>query len=170
MAFTVHDVRDLTHFLTLHPEWLAEVRRLVLTDELLTLPALVRELTQAQTRAEERLMRLETTVAELAQAQKRTEERVERLAATVQELAQAQQRVEQQLTELAAAQRRTEQSVLTLADTQKRMENTLSRLVGDNLERRYRERAGTPLGVSASGSSPSRSYRRMICARRWKRA
>ena len=28
MAFTVNDVRDLTQVLTLHPEWLGEVRRL----------------------------------------------------------------------------------------------------------------------------------------------
>jgi hypothetical protein len=83
MAFTVNDVRDLTQFLTLHPEWLGEVRRIVLTDELLSLPAIARELAQAQVRTEQR-------VEELAQAQARTEARLEALTARLEVLSQIQ--------------------------------------------------------------------------------
>lgn len=43
MAFTVEEFRDLLRILEERPEWRAELRRLVLTDELLTLPELVRE-------------------------------------------------------------------------------------------------------------------------------
>ena len=38
MAFTVRDFRDLVELLEQHPEWRAELRRLVLTEELLALP------------------------------------------------------------------------------------------------------------------------------------
>ena len=80
----------------------AQLRAVLLGDELLELPGLVRridtileELAQAQARTEERL-------EELAQAQARTEERLE-------ELAQAQARTEERLEELAHAQARTEE-------------------------------------------------------------
>ena len=42
MAFTVRDFTDLVRLLNEHPEWQSELRRIVLTDELLTLPDLVR--------------------------------------------------------------------------------------------------------------------------------
>ncbi len=125
------------------------------------LQATVRELAESHHRAEQRLDRLETTVAELAEAQKRTEQRVEELAeaqrrteerldrleAVVAELAEAQKRTEQRLAALAEAQRRTEQRLEELVVTVNRlamrveaMAPRLDGLIGDNLERRYRER------------------------------
>ncbi|MDW8269692.1 MAG: hypothetical protein RMN24_11055, partial [Anaerolineae bacterium] len=68
----------------------------------------------------------------------RTEQRVE-------ELAEAQRRTEQRVEELAEAQRRTEQRMEELAEAQRRSEERIGRLVGDNIERRYRERAATYL-------------------------
>jgi hypothetical protein len=47
MPFTVQDFPDLLRLLEQHPEWQAEMRRHVLTEELLELPALVRRLTEA---------------------------------------------------------------------------------------------------------------------------
>jgi len=55
MSFTVTDFHDLTRLLYEHPDWRAEMRRLVLSDEILELPALVRQLAEAQSRSEERL-------------------------------------------------------------------------------------------------------------------
>ena len=46
MAFGVQEFHDLVHLLEQHPEWRAELRRLVLTQELLDLPAIVRELAE----------------------------------------------------------------------------------------------------------------------------
>ncbi|WP_169238011.1 hypothetical protein [Candidatus Roseilinea sp. NK_OTU-006] len=88
MAFTINDLQDLTRLLATRPEWLSEVRRLVLTEELLSLPDIVRS---------------------LAEAQRRTEQRLE-------ELAEAQRRTEQRLEELAEAQRRTEETVRRLVN------------------------------------------------------
>ena len=52
MTFTVSDYADLVRLLNEHPEWRAELRRLLLSDELLTLPDLVRELADAQRQIE----------------------------------------------------------------------------------------------------------------------
>ncbi|MCX8061565.1 MAG: hypothetical protein N3D16_03175 [Anaerolineales bacterium] len=73
MTFDVQEYRQFVELVYKHPEWRAELRRLVLTEELLTLPDVVRELAEAQKRTEQR-------VEELAEAQKRTEQRVEELA------------------------------------------------------------------------------------------
>lgn len=134
MAFTVKDFADLRRLLVEHPEWREELRQLVLSDELLTLPELVRKLAEAQTRTEQRL-------EELAQAQARTEQRLERLEAAVQELVEAQTRTEQRLKrlevtvqELAEAQTRTEQTMNLIATRQ-------NQLRGDMLAMSYADRA-----------------------------
>ncbi|MBI3913916.1 MAG: hypothetical protein HY327_06990 [Chloroflexi bacterium] len=138
VAFSVQDYYDLTRLLAEHPEWRAQLRQLVLTDELLTLPALVRELAEAQTRAEERLVGVE--------------ERLARLETAVAELVEAQKRTELQLTELAVAQKRTEQALAALTDAQKRTGDIVDQLLGRDLERKYgtspwdRERAGAYFG------------------------
>jgi hypothetical protein len=72
MAFTVQDFHDLIGILEQHPEWRTEIRRLVLTEELLSLPQIVHDLAEAQQRTEQR-------VGELAEAQRRTEQRIGRL-------------------------------------------------------------------------------------------
>ncbi len=122
-ALVFRTFHDLVQALHEHPEWREELRRLVLTEELLSLPQWVRELAEAQQRTEQR-------VEELVEAQKRTEERLEQLtsrfdqltarfdqltarfdqltvrfdqlAARVEQLAEAQQRTEEQLQQLTA--------------------------------------------------------------------
>jgi len=142
MAFTIKDYMDLVKLLVEHPEWRSELRSLVLSEELLNLPEIVRQLVDAQRRGEERLTRLEETVTALAEAQRRTEERLSRLEETVAALAEAQRRTEERLsrleetvTALAEAQRRTEkrldrleETVTALAEAQRRTEKRLDRL------------------------------------------
>jgi len=113
----------------------------------------VEELAEAQRRTEQRVeelteaqRRTERRVEELAEAQKRTERRVE-------ELTEAQRRTEQRVEELAEAQRRTEEAVRQLLEFQARAEKTLARLetrqnemLGEQLERRYRDRAYSYFG------------------------
>ena len=79
MAFTVQEFRDLVQILEQHPEWRAELRRLVLTEELLTLPQIVRELVEAQHRTEERVNQLIQQVERLVEVQLRMVTDVERL-------------------------------------------------------------------------------------------
>ena len=77
MPFTVENFRDLVRILEAHPEWRAELRRLVLTDELLSLPEQLarrqvetergfQQLAEAQRRTEDRLIRLEEAVIQQA--------------------------------------------------------------------------------------------------------
>ena len=87
MAFTVRDFHSLVRILEQRPEWRAELRRLVLSEDLLALPEVVR--------------RLSEKVEELAEAQRRTEERLTSLAGKVEELAEAQGRTEDELGRLA---------------------------------------------------------------------
>lgn len=113
MAFTVSDFRELLQLLEQQPAWRAELRRWVLTEEVLALPQTVHELAEAQRRTEERLGQLAGHMDALTQ-------RVEQLAVRMEELIQ---RMEQ------------------LAETQLQMGSDLERLKGSDLERRYRERA-----------------------------
>src|SRR5262244_2320539 len=92
----IKDFQDVVRLLEEHPEWRAELRRLLLTDNLLALPEQVAALVEAQTRTEAR-------VAELAEAQRRTESQVATLISRVDELAAAQTRTEQQVAALVLA-------------------------------------------------------------------
>jgi hypothetical protein len=101
MAFTVEDFRGLMRLLEQHPEWREELRRQVLTEELLALPEIVRDLAAAQTRTEARLDQLAERVDQLAERLDQLAGRVDQLAGRIDELAQAQARTEQALTQLA---------------------------------------------------------------------
>jgi len=65
MAFTVRDFHDMIRILEERPEWRDELRRLILSDELLELPAIVQRLAEAQSESEERIKELIAQVREL---------------------------------------------------------------------------------------------------------
>ncbi len=97
MAFAVESFRELISLLEQRPEWRAELRRLLLTEELLSLPELmrglaaeVRALAEAQRRhyeefcayreeTDRRFRELTEAQRALAEAQRRTEEEIARL-------------------------------------------------------------------------------------------
>jgi hypothetical protein len=126
---------QILELLRTDPEFREEVRRLVLTDELLALPskfdqlvAVVRELAEIQRQQSEQIRslmeaqkRTEEQVRVLAEAQRRTEEQLQRQAEQIQALAEAQRRTEEQL------QRQAEQ-VRALTETQRRTEEQLQAL------------------------------------------
>jgi hypothetical protein len=133
MPFTVNEFEDLIRILEAQPEWRARLRALVLTDELLALPEMVRELVAAQQRTEAAVaelvvaqQRTEATVAELAAAQQRTEARVDRLDQVFAQLVEAQQRTEAHLAQLA---------------------KDVGKLRGDGVENRYRLHATAYFGT-----------------------
>ena len=136
MPLAAGDYWELSRLLEENPELRADLRRLVLTQDLLDLPGIVRELAEAQRRTEER-------VGDLAEAQRRTEERVGRLEEAITGLAEAQRRTEERVGRLeeamgglAEAQRRTEERVgrleeamVRLEDAQRRTEEQMTRLI-----------------------------------------
>jgi hypothetical protein len=155
MPFNVEEFRDLVRILEERPEWRAELRRLVLTDEILALPALVRDLIEAQRRTEgqvavlaeaqhrtegqvavliEAQRRTEGQVAVLIEVQRGTEARVSTLEDRIAALVEAQHRTEQQIAALVEAQRRAEQRIGTLT-------NDMADVKGVVLELRYQHRA-----------------------------
>mgnify|MGYP000128211724 CR=1 FL=1 len=166
MAQAIRDFHDLVRILEEHPQWRAELRRLVLSEELLRLPEelasfraeserrfarLEEELASFRAESESRFARLGEALAalterveELAQAQLRTEERLEALTARVDELAQAQRRTEERLEALTAR-------VDRLAQVQERMLVDLGRLKGRDKEREFREKAPAYFGRHLAG-------------------
>src|SRR5579883_3058336 len=72
MPFTVRDFHSLVRGLERNPEWKAELRRLLLSEDVLSLPEIVRQAADQ--------------VRQLAEAQRRTEEQVGRLAREVGDL------------------------------------------------------------------------------------
>jgi hypothetical protein len=148
---------QILELLRTDPEFREEVRRLVLTEELLALPskfdqlvAVVRELAEIQRQQGEQICslmeaqkRTEEQVRVLAEAQRRTEEQLQRQAEQIQALTEAQRRTEEQLQRqaeqfhaLTEAQRRTEerlqaltQQVSALVAAHARMEEALQWLI-----------------------------------------
>lgn len=94
--------------------------RLLLSDDVLALPEIVRDLAEAQRRTEERL-------GALAEAQQHTEDRLEALA-------EAQRRTEERLERL-------EMVVHDLVEVQRKTVDTVGSLKGRVLEITYREKA-----------------------------
>lgn len=90
MAFAVEDFQDLLRLLDEHPQWQAELRRRLLTDELLELPALFRQLTERVDALAERMNQLAERMDQLAG-------RMDALTARVEQLAEAQVRTEQRI-------------------------------------------------------------------------
>ena len=127
MAFTVGDFQDLVRLLDQHPEWRAELRRLVLTEELLELPAVVRRLAESVERLAESVGHLDERVGHL-------DERVGRLDERVGGLDERVARLETAIAALAEAQARAEQRL-------NRAEVHIGDLRGWQFESRYRERA-----------------------------
>ncbi|MBI3973984.1 MAG: hypothetical protein HY332_22120 [Chloroflexi bacterium] len=134
MAFTVSDFHDLLRLLEEHPEWRAELRRHVLPDQLLELPALVRQLVEAQARTDAR-------IEQLVEAQARTDARIEQL---VEQMVALTARVDQltarvdQLTEQVQA---LTGEVRLLRKDVDELRIDVGQLKGSDLEQRYRTRA-----------------------------
>jgi DNA repair exonuclease SbcCD ATPase subunit len=149
MVFQREDYNQFIGLLQKNPDWIPELRNLLLSQDFLALPEIVRTLVetqqktelaiqnliqaqertesrlerleQAQERTESRLNHLEAVVERLAQAQERTEARLNHLEAIVERLAQAQERTEARLNHLEAIVER-------LAQAQERTEARLDHL------------------------------------------
>ncbi|GIX49765.1 MAG: hypothetical protein KatS3mg131_3976 [Candidatus Tectimicrobiota bacterium] len=118
MPFTDEDFQELIRLIETHPEWRAELRRLLLTDELLALPGQLAALRQeTEERFQQLLTALEQLVAQmtsLAEAQRETESRLAALTARVEALAARLEALAARVEELAEAQRETESRLAAL--------------------------------------------------------
>lgn len=135
MPFTVEEFSDFTRILQERPEWREELRRLLLTDALLSLPEQVAQL-RADT--ERRFQALGAQVAGLAAAQQRTDRQVATLTTQVATLTTQVETLTTEIKELAAAQRRLQESVVSLVEITHRLADDVGMLKGYGLENLYR--------------------------------
>ena len=119
MPFTVEDFHDLVRLLEERPEWRAEMRRLVLSDEYLAVPEQIAEFRRD---AEQRFREIDEHIAEVraevAELRRDTESHFVRV-------------------DLQLGQLQTDM---------KAVKDDVAQLKGENLERRYRERARAYFG------------------------
>lgn len=113
----ITDFHDVVRLLKQHPEWRAELRRLILTEELLALPDQLAELARQVTRLTEAQARVEERLVQIEERQARTEER--------------QARTEEW-------QARTETRLDSLTEVVKRLSDDVGTLKGKGLETHYR--------------------------------
>jgi len=123
MPFTVDDFHDFIRLIETRPEWRTELRRLVLTNELLAVPE---QLAELRARSEQQFIAL-------AEAQQRTEARLTALA-------EAQQRTETQVATLTTQLTTLTVQVTALTRTVQTLVDDVGELKGQNLEAVYRSK------------------------------
>ncbi len=121
MDFDEKAFLDLLRLLQEKPELREALRQVLLSEELLNLPAQFQQLLESHLRLEAQVQHLVELVGTLVDAQHNTELQVSHLA-------EAQARTEQRVAELAEAQARTEQRVAELAEAQARTEQRVEKL------------------------------------------
>jgi hypothetical protein len=160
MPFELRDFQDLIRLLREHPDWREELRALLLTQELLTLPVLVRELAETVAHLANRMDQLTQTVAHLAEEQQRLAEGLRQLTEEQQRLTEGQRQLTEGLQQLTGEQHRLtdglrqlteEQQRLTegqrqLTGGQQRLEVQMGEVRGWTLEQRYRNNAAAYFG------------------------
>jgi hypothetical protein len=135
MPFAVEDFRDLIRLLEEHPEWRVDLRRFVLTEELLSVPEQLvalradtersfQRVAEAQARTDEHLTRLST--------------RVEKLTERVEGLTEAQARTDAQLAVLSKRMEEMTEQMGKLMRTVGVIIDDVGELKGRNLEADYR--------------------------------
>ncbi|WP_352428148.1 hypothetical protein [Thermoflexus sp.] len=119
------DFQEFLRQVAQRPDWQAELRRWVLTQELEGLPQRMQEATG---RLAEEQRRLEETIARLAAAQAQTQVQVAQLGGVIQHLAEAQVRTQETVQRLIEAQAQFEQRLTRLEEAMIRAEERLTRL------------------------------------------
>lgn len=141
MPFTVTEFLDLVRLLEQQPEWRAELRRLVLTDEVLALPQVVQSLAEAQRRTDEQLAILTQRVDDLVAAQRRTEEQLAVLTQRVDSLTQRVDSLAEQMVALGRRMDSLTQDVQLMVKRVDSLGQDIGDLKGIGLEFRYQRLA-----------------------------
>jgi len=101
------------------------------------------ELVGSQKATEQRLQRLEEVTARLVEAQEHAEQRLQRLEEVTARLVEAQEHAEQRLQRLEEVTARLAEAQVRTEEVVRELVQTVGALKGENLERRYRERAAS---------------------------
>ncbi len=101
MAFTVTDFQDLMTLLGQHPEWQAELRRVLVGDQLVAIDARLEALVAAQERTEASLEALTRRVDALGGRMDQLAERMDQLAERMDQLAERMDQLAERMDQLA---------------------------------------------------------------------
>jgi len=153
VPFAGQDFQDLLRLLDEHPEWQAELRRRLLTDELLELPALVRRIAEGQARTDEQLAiltaRLDSLTVQIEKLTTRVDAIAERLDALTARVDSIAERLDTLTARVDALTIQVEKLALALMQTDATVKAQGARLdaaIGDLAEARYERRAGAYFG------------------------
>lgn len=136
MSFGIDDFHDLIRLLEARPEWRADLRRLMLSEELLALPE---QLALLRAETERRFQELATQVTTLTVAQQRTDEQITALTRIVRTLVEDVEVLKDDVKVL-------KDDVKVLKDDVRVIKVDIGELKGDALELRFREKAPAYLG------------------------
>lgn len=129
MAFTVEDFHDLVQLLEDRPQWRAEMRRLVMGDEYLAVPEQIAELQRQTAELQRQTADLQLQTAELRRETAELGRKLERLRLDMERrFGHVQVQLDQLTTDVG------------------QLKTDVGQLKGENLERRYRERAHAYFG------------------------
>ncbi|MEJ5252425.1 MAG: hypothetical protein HPY54_09030 [Chthonomonadetes bacterium] len=141
MSFAVEDFHQLLALLEQHPEWRAELRRVVLSEEMLHLPDLVRELAEAQKQTDKRLDRTAAILEQLTQRVDTLAEKVNQLTIRLDELTERVNQLTIRLDELTERVDQLTQRVDALVTWANRITDDIGKLKQWALEHLYASRA-----------------------------
>ena len=145
-AYPEH-IEEFLRLLESSPEFRAAVRALLLPEELLRLPELVRSLATAQERLTDHLATFQQTVEQaLAGLAARIDELATRVESQIEALTQRMDRVEAQIEALTQRMERVEAQIAELTQELRFVRSRLDEYVGITLELRYHQRAGAIFG------------------------
>lgn len=154
---TIKDFHDLIRILEEHPEWRAELRRLLLTEDLLELPNIVRESLSHQETLQQGMEGIREWLEEMAKAQlatqealRRLTERTEKVEAQIERLGERMDRVDAQIERLAVEVRNLVEPIRRIEVWQK---GETGRREGERYEREVVRRAFA-LFTGGGGGSP----------------
>jgi hypothetical protein len=146
MPFELRDFQDLIRFLREHSDWREELRTLLLTQNLLSLPALVQQLAETVTHLAEGQERLTARLDQLTEGQQRLTEGRERLTARLDQLTETVVQLTARLEQLTETVIQLTEGQQRLTDGQQRLEVQMGEVRGWALEQRYRTHAPAYFG------------------------
>ena len=138
MPFTVEDFHDLVQLLEERPQWRAEMRRLVMSDEYLAIPEQIAELQRQTAELQRQTGEIQRQTAEL---QRETAELGRRLEQLRLDMERRFNDVDEKIDRLQGDVGQLKSDVGQLKGDMGQLRGDVAQLKGNDLERRYREHA-----------------------------
>ncbi len=152
---------QILELLRTDPEFREEVRRLILTEDLLALPSKVDQLVEAVRELAAVQRQQAEQIRALAEAQRRTEERVQALAEAQRKTEESLDELRNQVSVLVIAQQRMEEALQWLINWQR---GEMGRREGERYEREVIRRAPVIFKGGYGGSPEEPSVQRQLTA------